>query len=51
MDPTKQEKVPVSEPLDYEEGASQKCTANHEESNGGLSPEEDKRLVRKIDLW
>ena len=44
MDPTKQEKVPVSEPLDYEEGASQKCTANHEESNGGLSPEEDKRL-------
>lgn len=51
MDPTKQEKLPISEPLDYEEGSSQKCTENHEESSCGLSREEDRRLVRRIDMW
>lgn len=48
--PEKPEKVemPVS---DWEEGISQQCKTEHNETHEALTPEEDKRLLRKIDLW
>lgn len=48
VDKSEKSEMPVT---DWEEGMSQQCKTEHEEAHQALTPDEDKRLLRKIDLW